>query len=83
MKYLFAGGQTEERLNLLLSLTKISSEAVLAALHDHLVKGFSISDAATINSTAQQNVDRALSKLEKVADMVEKIKEHDYRKVII
>lgn len=80
MKYLFAGTQSKERLGLLLSVTKISSEDIKTALYDHLVCGFDVKNAALINDCAQQNVDRALSKLEKVAETFELLKELDARK---
>ena len=80
MKYLFAASQSTERLGLLLSATKISSEDIKTALHDHLVRGFDVKNAAAINGVAQQNVDRALNKLEDVARIFEELKELDARK---
>ena len=79
MKYLFAASQSDERLGLLLSTTKISSEDIKTALRDHLVRGFDVKNAAAINGVAQQNLDRALNKLEKVAKTFELIKELDLR----
>lgn len=79
MKYLFAASQSDERLSLLLSTTKISSEDIKTALRDHLVRGFDVKNAAAINGVAQQNLDRALNKLEQVAKTFELIKELDLR----
>lgn len=79
MKYLFAASQSDERLGLLLSTTKISSEDIKTALRDHLVRGFDVKNAAAINGVAQQNLDRALNKLEQVAKTFELIKELDLR----
>lgn len=80
MRFLFRNSQSEERLNLLLSLTKISSEGIKGALRDHLVNGYDVSNSAELNGVAQQNVDRALSQLEQVAQTVEAIKDHDAHK---
>ena len=79
MKYLFAASQSDDRLGLLLSTTKISSEDIKTALRDHLVRGFDVKNAAAINGVAQQNLDRALNKLEQVAKTFELIKELDLR----
>ena len=79
MKYLFAASQSDERLGLLLSTTKISSEDIKTALRDHLVRGFDVKNAAAINGVAQQNLDRALNELEQVAKTFELIKELDLR----
>lgn len=79
MKYLFAASQSDERLGLLLSTTKISSEDIKTALRDHLVRGFDVKNAAAINGVAQQNLDRALNKLEQVAKTFELLKELDLR----
>lgn len=80
MKYLFAGSQSEERIKLILSETKISSEDIKSALYDHLVRGFDVKGAAVMNGVAQQNVDRALNKLESMARMIEAVKDHDAHK---
>lgn len=80
MRYLFAASQSDERLGLLLSTTKISSEDIKTALRDHLVRGFDVKNAAAINGVAQQNLDRALNKLEEMAQVFEKVKDHDARK---
>lgn len=80
MKYLFAGSQSEDRLKLILSETKISSEDIKSALYDHLVRGFDVKGSAVMNGVAQQNVDRALNKLESMARMIEAVKDHDAHK---
>lgn len=79
MRYLTQGGETAERLELLLSLTKITSEPVQDALADHLVRGLSDATAAGINGVTQSNLKRALDSLELVAATVERIKEIDWR----
>lgn len=80
MKYLYAGSQSNERFELLLSLTRINSEDVVAALYDHLVKGATESSAAIMNGISMSNFNRAFKKLDTVAASVERIKEIDLRK---
>ncbi len=78
MKMLVRGLESAERVNLLLSLTRIESEQIIKALHDYLVNGRTDTGAAAINMIEQSNFNRALSKLNKVASTVEKIKEIDW-----
>lgn len=77
MRYLTQGSQSQERFDLLLSLTSISSDQVIIALHYFLVRGFSESSAATLNEIPKSNFNRALKKLEQVASVVERLKERD------
>jgi hypothetical protein len=77
MKYLFKGMQSQERFELLLSLTRIQSEPVISALNDFLVKGMDKKAAALINGVELSNLSAALSKLETKAAVVEQIKEID------
>lgn len=77
MRYLTQGGQTTERLQLLLSLTRISSENTIDALSDYLVRGLADSTASALNGVSQSNFNRALAGLEKVAATVEQIKQLD------
>lgn len=78
MNHLFAGNQTEERLTLLLSLTRIDSVAIVNALHDHLVVGHPATAAALLNDVVGPNFNRALKRLNEAASIVEKIKELDW-----
>jgi len=78
MKLLHAASQTCERLSLLLSLTKISSDDIQAGLKYHLVKGFDVNNAAQLAGVKQPNLKRALGALEMVAQSVEAIKELDF-----
>ncbi|KXO13292.1 hypothetical protein AKG98_3513 [Moritella sp. JT01] len=80
MKFLTKGLETEERINLLLKLTKIGSENIKIALVDHLTKGLTENDAAMLNGVSQQNFNRALKRLNTVAGVVEKVKELDWNK---
>ena len=66
---------------MLLSLTRINSDDVVAALYDHLVKGIGESSAAIMNGVSMSNFNRAFKKLDTVAASVERIKEIDLRKL--
>jgi len=78
MKFLTKGLEPEERINLLLQLTKIGSENIKSSLVDHLTKGLAENDAAMLNDVSQQNFNRALKRLNGVAGVVEQIKELDW-----
>lgn len=78
MNYLLAGGESKERVQLLLSLTKINSESLQCAIEDHLVTGHSEKDAVLLNGVTQSNFNRAMSRINEVAGIVEKIKELDW-----
>ncbi|MGL4224968.1 MAG: PapB/FocB family fimbrial expression transcriptional regulator [Vibrio sp.] len=80
MTYLLCGGESKERLQLLLSLTKINSESLSNALVDHYVNGFSENECVIINDVTQSNFNRAVSRLNQVAETVEKIKEIDWQR---
>ncbi|MEQ3513606.1 PapB/FocB family fimbrial expression transcriptional regulator [Pseudoalteromonas sp. BZB3] len=77
MKYLFKGMQTQERFELLLSLTRIQSESLINALNDYLVRGMDKKAAALANGVEMPNFSAALKKLEEKAQIIEKIKELD------
>jgi len=81
MKFLTKGLEPEERINLLLQLTKIDSENIKSALADHLTKGLAESDAAMLNNVSQQNFSRALKRLNGVAGVVEEVKKLDWNKI--
>jgi hypothetical protein len=78
MKYLSQGLESKKKVVLLLSLTKITSENITMALHDHLVMNFGVKDAAIINGCRQSNVAAALVVLNEVAKVVELINELKY-----
>ena len=75
MKYLAKGMESKKLIDLLLSLTKINSDSIKAAIQDHLVSNFSISDAASLNNVNQCNLTRSILTLNKVARKVELINE--------
>lgn len=78
MKYLYIGSQTEERFQVLLSLTRIASEDVIDALRDHLVNGATESNAAAFNGVKTSNFQRAFNALNEVATKIERVKEIDW-----
>lgn len=78
MKTLHAASQTNERLDLLLSLTKISSSDIIKGLEYHLVNGFDVNNAALLSDVKQPNLKRALNQLENISQIVESIKEIDF-----
>jgi hypothetical protein len=80
MKRLICGLEPQERVELLMGQTGIRSERVKSALLDHLVKGYPIAQAAIVNGETDSNVRRGLEVVERMADMVEKVKELDWAK---
>ena len=80
MQRLLPGHESADRVALLLSLTSIRSEGIQGAIHDHLVKGHAVAQAAALNGERDNNIRRALVVLEQVADTVERIKEIDWAK---
>jgi len=78
MKYLLAGNESTERVELLISLTRIESEPLIKAINQHLVNGKPESSAAILNGIPQPNFNRAMVKLNKVAETVEAIKQLDW-----
>jgi len=81
MNYLVAGGESKERVALLLSLTKISSQQIKDSITDHLCKGMPEVMAASVNGVLQPNFNRAMVKINQVAATVEAIKEIDWAKL--
>lgn len=83
MNYLFAGNQTQLRLDTLLRLTKITSEPVLAALSEHLVLGYPLERAAIRAGIPKGNLSRAVDTLNNVASVHEELKEIDCCKKVL
>jgi len=82
MKMLLRGMEDKRRVELLLSLTKINSEPVVKAIYDHLVDGKTETGAVAINMIQQQNFNRAMAKLNRVAGIVEEIKTLDWQRFV-
>ena len=82
MNYLLPGGESPKRMQLLLSLSQITSEQKIAALNEHYVNGLPIGRAAARFGTDKGNLSLAQATLEKIATTVEQIKELDWEKVV-
>ncbi|AQS40231.1 Adhesin biosynthesis transcription regulatory protein [Shewanella psychrophila] len=78
MNYLLPGGEQLKRLQLLLKLTKITSEQQINALTEHYVNGLSAERAAARFQIEKSNLSRAQTRLEEVTSIVEQIKELDW-----
>ncbi len=70
--------ETKERLDLLLSLTSISSDPIKEALTRHFVQGFDFQSAAELAEIKPSNLQRAITKLEKVERIVHQIEDIDF-----
>jgi hypothetical protein len=79
MKCLYPKSQSQERLNLLLDSCKIKSVDIKNALSDHLVRGINKTAAAALNNVEAPNLSRALKRLIQQANVVEQLKEHDWK----
>ncbi len=77
MKYLSQGQESVKIVNLLMELTS-TGDNIRAAITDHLVRNFSISEAAMLNDVKKGNLSVAIVNLNRVAGIVEKIKEHKF-----
>ncbi len=81
MRYITQGSESPDRYELLISLTRISSEDIKAALKDYLVTGLADATAAAINGVQLSNFTRALKTVNDIAATVEQIKELDWARV--
>ena len=72
MRYLTQGKETTARINILLSMTKITGERKIKALHHHFVKGLDIGAAAAASSLPQPNLTEVITTLNEVAESFEK-----------
>lgn len=77
MRYLYQGSQSERRFEVLIRMTRITSEDVIEALHDYLVKGRNDTLAASVNDVHKSNFNRALARVEFMAASIEEVKEID------
>ncbi|WP_351122691.1 PapB/FocB family fimbrial expression transcriptional regulator [Shewanella sp. T24-MNA-CIBAN-0130] len=80
MKYLIPGGEPAERMALLLQLTRIDSVEVIEALKHHYVDGISAKNAAQVNGITESNLSRAITRINEVAEVIEKVKAIDWYK---
>jgi len=82
MRYLLPGSESENRIGLLISLTKIESEPVIKAINARFSQGFDLSMAATIGKVDESNFSDTCEDIEQVAKKVERIKELDWGKAV-
>lgn len=68
---LVCGMESKEKIDLLLSITKIESENLINALHDHFCLGKSSATAAALNGLTRTNMRPAIIKLNKIASFGE------------
>lgn len=81
MKQLGRGSETTARLNLLLTQCKFRSDNTISALHDYLVKGYSLVIACESNDIKNKgNLERDILKVNEVAQFVVDIEQHDWNK---
>ncbi|WP_025821410.1 PapB/FocB family fimbrial expression transcriptional regulator [Shewanella marina] len=81
MNALITGGESFERIALLLSLTKITSESIRGALTDYFVIGHSRTVAAALNGVDDKNLAKAIKRLQRIAHIIEQIKQLDLGKI--
>ncbi|MCG6443635.1 adhesin biosynthesis transcription regulatory family protein [Vibrio parahaemolyticus] len=72
------GMETEQRVNLLISLTSIRSEPQKQALKQHFVEGLNFSACAALFEITESNFQRAIDRVQQVDSVVESIKELDW-----
>ncbi|MCU8008452.1 hypothetical protein L5M11_13100 [Shewanella sp. SM87] len=80
MLYLLAGSEPEPKLDLLLSLTRITSEPTIAALKLHYTTGLDPERCAARHFIELSNLMRAQTTLNNTMGVVEAIKEIDWEK---
>ena len=79
MKILLPGAEKQERIDKLLELKKIKSPKKIQAISDHLVLGHPLKMAAVRNRLDVSNFGKTIESIEKVALIVEELKEFDYK----
>lgn len=80
MLYLLAGSEPERKLDLLLSLTRITSEPTIAALKLHYTTGLDPERCSARHFIELSNLMRAQNTLNSTMGVVEAIKEIDWEK---
>mgnify|MGYP003649936455 CR=1 FL=1 len=72
IKYLSKGQESRKKVKLLLSLTS-TKENIQDGIYDHLVGNFSISQSAMLNDLKSNNLSVAVTELNKIAEVMEKL----------
>ncbi|MGE6315903.1 hypothetical protein ACQKC1_08955 [Shewanella baltica] len=80
MLHLLAGSESERKIDLLISLTRITSEPTIAALKLHYTTGLDLERCAARHFIELSNLMRAQSTLNNTMGVVEAIKEIDWEK---
>ncbi|MEL4280742.1 hypothetical protein [Shewanella mangrovisoli] len=80
MLYLLAGSEPERKIDLLLSLTRITSEPTIAALKLHYTTGLDPERCAARHFIELSNLMRAQTTLNSIMGVIEAIKELDWEK---
>ena len=78
VRYLLHGGESPKRFYLMLGLTSIRSEPIIAALVDYYVKGHTQAVCLSLNGIKRDKFDRADRILNATASDVEEIKAMDF-----
>ena len=74
MKYLFSGTMSVEKAETLISLTNIRSDAVIGCVIGYLCNGHSEALAIVGSGVDKGNFNKAMKKLNEVAEKIEKYK---------
>ena len=77
---LLPGHESEESLDILISLTNMRSEEMAHALRRHYVNGWSDSTACSVAGVSLSNFNRDCKKLNDVARRIDKYFELNYKK---
>lgn len=75
MIYLLRGGETKEKIDLLLSLTSIKSDDIKIALNHYYINGRTEAQASELAGVPKSNMVRAMKNLNGVAGIVEQLHE--------
>lgn len=79
MKMLLRGAESPERIKLMLKMTGIRSPGIVAAICSHLCSGMRETSAAIKHGVEQQNLNRALKRLNSFAKDYEELKALDIK----
>ncbi|MGB0938907.1 MAG: hypothetical protein ACPGTQ_15740 [Colwellia sp.] len=72
INYLARGMESPKKIDLLLSVTRITRPELISALKDYYCEGCSKVDAASFNGVKSQNLSSPIQKLNEVAEAFEK-----------
>ena len=79
---LVQGMESNQSIDLLISMTKIKSESVIDALKTHLVDGAAVQMAAEKNGLEKGNLSRDIKKLNVIAVKINQYFEMNYSKML-